>query len=152
MAGMEGLGRVFNVVPIAEGLVLKFRGASAVSYVCTGADTYVISVGTDHSAAATDPGDIINHYYKTLAKTDGTVKWTKYGTDGTAWATSAQASSNQFIIADAACGVATVFTSMIPDTYQYIKCDSGGGPGLVMAIFHDLVVQRSPLNLEILNA
>jgi hypothetical protein len=140
MAGMEGLGRVFDVVPIAAGQILKMRNASSVTFVCTGADTFTVTVGTSHAAAATDPGNIINHYYQ-RADTNGTNAWTKQ----------TQAADNAVIQASADTTVFTVFTSQFSDPNKYIKCTPSAS-GLVMAIFHDLVVQRAPANLEILNS
>jgi hypothetical protein len=137
---MEALGRLFDVVPIAAGKILKMRGASAVTFVCTGADTFTVTVGSSHSAAATSPGNIISHYYQ-RADTDGTDAWTKQ----------TQAASNAVVQASADTTVFTVFTSQISDPNTYIKV-AVGASGLVMAIFHDLVVQRAPANLEILNA
>jgi hypothetical protein len=140
MAGMEGLGRIFDVVPIAAGLVLKMRGASAVTYVCTGADTFTVTVGTSHAAAATSPGNIFTHYYQ-RADTVGAVAWTKV----------TQAASNAIVQAGAYTTVFTVFTSQFSDPNDYVKCLQSSA-GLVTAIFHDLVVQRAPANLEVLNA
>ena len=137
---MEGLGRIFDVVPIAANQVLKMRGAASVTFVCTGADTFTVTVGTSHAAAATTPGNVIDHYYQ------------KTGTDGTgSWSKVTQAAANTIVQAGANTTVFTIHGVDIPDTYKYIKV-APSAAGLVKAIFHDLVVQRAPANLEVLNA
>lgn len=141
MAGMEGLGRLFDAVPIASGQALKFRGASGFAFLCTGADTFTITVSSTYGGSYASPGNIITHYYQ-RADTNGTHAWTLQ----------TQAASNAVIQANA--GYTTlieVFTSQLADPNDYIKVTASSA-GLVAAIPHDLVVQRKPANLEILGA
>jgi hypothetical protein len=141
MAGMEGLGRLVDVIPIAAGAGFKFRGASACTFVCTGNDTFTLTVASTFGGSYASPGNVINHFYQ-RADTNGTHAWTKQ----------TQSASNAVVQSNA--GYTTVFevlTSMIADPSAYLKV-SVGGSGLVMAILHDLVVQRKPANLEILGA
>jgi hypothetical protein len=139
MAGMNGLGRVFDVIPIASGVIFKFRGASAVTFVCTGADTFTTTVGTTHATAATSPGNIFTYYYQ-RADTTGAAAWTKQ----------TQAASNAIVQGSAYTTVFTLYTSQVADPNAYVKCLASAS-GLVTAILHDLVVQRAPANLETLN-
>jgi hypothetical protein len=141
MAGTEALGRFLDAIPIAAGQALKFRGASAVLFICTGADTFTVTVSPTFAGAYVSPGAVINHYYQ-RADTNGTHAWTKVP----------QTAANTVVQANA--GYTTgieVLTSMIADPNAYIKV-SAAGAGLVMAIPHDLVVGRKPANLEILGA
>lgn len=139
MAGMHGLGRVFNVIPIAAGNALKLRGASAVSFVCTGNDTFTLTVASTFGGSYASPGNII------------TKKWTNTSTNGTAaWVEATQAASNAVTISSGTV-VFTVLTSQIADPSAYLKV-SAGGSGLVTAVLHDLTVGRKPANLEILGA
>lgn len=140
MAGMEGLGRVFNVIPIASGKAFKMRGASAVTFVCTGADTFTVTAASSFAGTYASPGNIISHYYQATA-TDGTAAWTKQ----------TQAASNAVVQAGSNTTVFSVFTSQLADPDDYVKC-TASATGLVHAILHDLVVQRGPANLEILGA
>ncbi len=140
MAGMEGIGRLVDVIPIAAGQGFKFRGASAVLFVCTGADTFTITAASTFAGSYATPGNIINHYYQRTT-TNGTVAWTKQ----------TQALSNAVVQASAYTTAFEVLTSMIADPQAYLKV-SVGASGLVTAILHDLVVQRKPANLEILSA
>jgi len=140
MAGMEALGRLMDGVPIASGQAIKFRGASAIAFMCSGADTFTITVSPTFGGAYASPGNVINHYYQ-RADTNGTHVWTKV----------TQAASNAVVQAGAFTTWIEVLTSMIADPQAYIKCTASVA-GLVAAIPHDLVVQRKPANLEILGA
>jgi hypothetical protein len=141
MAGMEGLGRLLDVVPIAAGNAFKFRGASAVTFVCTGNDTFTLTVASTFGGSYATPGNLINHYYQ-RADTNATHAWTK------------QTQSLSNAVVQASSGYTTAFevlTSWIADPNAYLKV-SVGASGLVTAILHDLTVQRKPANLEILGA
>lgn len=141
MAGMEGLGRLLDVIPIAAGQGFKFRGASAVTFVCTGADTFTLTVANSFAGTYASPGNVLNHYYQ-RADTNGTHAWTRQ----TLTASNAITQGNA--------GYTTAFevlTSYMSDPSAYLKV-SVGGSGLVTAILHDLTVQRKPANLEILGA
>lgn len=140
MAGMEGLGRLLDVIPIAAGQGFKFRNASAVTFVCTGADTFTLTAAATFAGSYSSPGNVINHYYQRTV-TNGTQAWTRQ----------TQAASNAVVQASAYTTCFEVLTSMIADPQAYLKV-SVGGSGLVMAILHDLVVQRKPANLEVLSA
>lgn len=139
MAGMYGLGRVFNVIPIAAGNAFRLRGASAVTLVCTGNDTFTVTASSTFGGSYSSPGNII------------TRKWTNTATNGTAaWVEGTQAASNAVTIASGTV-VFSVLTSQLADPNDYVKV-SVGASGLVTAILHDLVVARKPANLEILGA
>jgi hypothetical protein len=138
---MEGLGRLFNVVPIIADTAIKFGDAAAITFIGTGADTWTITTGAT-SAAATDPGDILDHYYWCDAGTAGTVAWAKVAL---------AAASNTTGAVGAGTIAICVHEAMIPDTHKYVKCTSSAG-GLALAILHDLKVQRKPSNLPIPNA
>lgn len=140
MAGMIGLGRVFDAIPIGAGVIFKFRHASAVSFLCTGNDTFTVTVGTSHSAAATSPGNVFTFYYQ-RADTNGTNAWTKQ----TQSASNAVTQSNSGYTT-----LITLYTSVIADPNNYVKC-AAAASGLVTVLLHDLTVQRTPANLETLN-
>lgn len=139
MAGMYGLGRVFNVIPIAAGKGFKLRGASAVTFICTGNDTFTVTVASSFAGSYATPGNII------------TKKSTCTATDGTAaWVDATQSASNAVTISSGTVAF-SVLTSQLSDPSDYVKC-SVGASGLVMAVLHDLTVQRRPGNLEILGS
>lgn len=140
MAGMEGLGRLVDVIPIAAGQAFKFRGASAVLFICTAADTFTLTASSTYGGSYTSPGNLISHYYQ-RADTNGTHAWTRQ----------TQAASNAVVQGSAYTTAFEVLTSTIADPNDYLKV-SVGASGLVTAILHDLTVQRKPANLEILGA
>jgi hypothetical protein len=140
MAGMEGLGRVCDVIPIAAGQAFKFRHCSGALFVCTGADTFTVTVSATYGGSYTSPGNYITRYYQ-RASEDAT----------TAWTLQTQAASNAVVQAGAYTTAIHLFTSQIPAPYAYAKC-SAAGSGLVVAVLYDLTVQRGPEMLEILGS
>lgn len=141
MAGIEGLGRVFNVVPIAAGVAINLSQCSAVTFVCTGNDTFTTTLSTTFGGSYSQPTGF-NPYVR---------KYTNTATAGTAaWVKATQAASNAVTIASGTVAF-SLLVSEIPDTYVYAKT-SVGASGLVTAILHDLTVQRTPANLIILSA
>lgn len=139
MSYMEGLGRVFNVVPIAAGQGISLKGASAVTFVCTGNDTFTLTVASTFGGAYATPGNII------------TRKYTNTATNGTGvWVAATQSGSNAVTIASGSVAF-TVGQSQLTDPAAYLKV-SVGASGLVLAIVHDLKVRRAPANLPALGA
>jgi hypothetical protein len=136
---MYGLGRVLNVIPIAAGQAFKFRGASVVTFVCTGNDTFTLTASSSFGGSYSSPGNVITRK-QTCTATNGTA----------AWVEATQAASNAVTIASGTV-VFGVLTSQIADPNDYIKV-SVGGSGLVTAILHDLTVQRKTSNLEVLGS
>lgn len=138
---IEALGRVFNVVPIAAGVALSLRDCSGVTFVCTGNDTFTLTLATSFGGSYSQPSSwnpIVHKYTNT--STGGTAKWVK----------ATQAASNAVTIASGAVSF-DLLGPMVPDTYNYVKC-SVGASGLVMAILHDLDSQRGPANLPAVSA
>jgi hypothetical protein len=139
MAGMDGLGRLFNSVPIAAGVGLAMRDCSAYTFVCTGNDTFTITVASTFAGSYATPGSIITRVYTNTA-TNGTAAWVK----------ASQAAANTVVIASGSVAF-TVFGSQLPDPKCYVKV-SASSAGLVQALAHDLTVQRGPANLAKLSA
>lgn len=145
MSGMEALGRLLNFAPIMTGVAIRLRQYETVTFVGTdaGGVTYTITSGAT-SAAATDPGDILDHYYLNTA-TDGTAKWVKTAVTPAAAAVVSPGAISAVAI--------TVHGTMLPDTHKYVKCTAGGGGGgLVRAIITDLNHQRKPANMDLISA
>lgn len=141
MAGMEGLGRVFDTVPIASGVYISMKNASGITFVCTGADTFTVREAKDASGGSVqDIGNVITHYYQNTS-TAGAAGWTKQTQAGAAAVTQAGAYAT----------VIEIFGSMMDDGFDYIYCHAAAS-GLVHAVLHDLTVGRSPVNLATLAA
>ncbi|MFI6251509.1 hypothetical protein [Streptomyces sp. NPDC051016] len=139
MGAMEGLGREFNIAPIAAGAGLSLKDATGVTFICTGNDTFTLTCADTFSGSYATPGNII------------TKKITNSSTNGTAaWVTASQAASNAVTIASGAVAF-YVSGDSLPDGKAYVKV-SAGGSGLVSAVFHDLTQQRKADNLPALGA
>lgn len=139
MSAQEGLGRVFNVIPIAAGKGISLKGAAGVTFVTTGSDTFTLTCASTYSGSYATPGTIATNVYKNSA-TDGTAAWVLDNT---------LISTNTIVTT-----VATAFYIsgvFLPDGKVYVKL-SAGGSGLVTAIVHDLTVRRTPPNLALLGA
>jgi len=150
----EGLGRLFNVIPIAAGVALNASVAPAITYVCTGNDTFTITVATSFGGSYVTPpttaigGGMIRDYYTSTA-TNGTAAWVKTTLANGSYVNSVVIASGS--VAFCVYGVDMENVTAAGSKYQYIKV-SVGASGLVAAIPHDLVHQRGPANLTILSA
>lgn len=136
--GMEGLGRLFNVIPIAAGKSVSLKNAAGVTFICTGADTFTLKSQPTAGGTATNLATITD--YHTNTATDGTAKW----------ADATQAAAAAVTIASGAAAF-YVDAADLPAGASYVEV-TVGGTGLVTAVVHDLLSQRDPANLAALNA
>lgn len=149
MAGMDGLGRVFDVVQTASGNGISFKDASAISFVvaASGASSIAVTAAKTFGGAyanwttANGFGQTDHWYQNTVA--DGTAAWTK---QTASWSsqTLTLAGTNGYV------SVVTIYASQLADLYCYIKATATNGT--ITALLHDLTVQRTPANLAILGA
>src|SRR5579872_4953623 len=152
---MEALGRLFNVVPIAAGVAVNFQVSSGITFVCTGNDTFTLTVSTSFGGSYVAPpttaigGGLIRNYY-TNTSTGGTAAWVKTKLASGSYVNAVTIASGTVVFAVYGVDLAP-FGSGVTTAYQYIKC-SVGASGLVAAIPHDLVHQRTPENMTILSA
>jgi hypothetical protein len=137
---MDGLGRVFNVVPEASSLYISMETCSAISYICksNSSDVYTIREAKDSSGTSVqDVGNVLTHYY-TTTDVDGSVAWTKV---------TQTAADETGTITTGSIVVFTVLTSWLDDGFDYVQVTGGGST--VIALLHDLTVQRAPANLAL---
>lgn len=137
MATMEGLGRLFNVVPTADAVEISLKDASGVTFFCVGADTYTIREAQDASGTGVQDLAAWDHWF-TNAGAVGATAWVE-ATDDTPIAAAV-------IAANAALYVSA---KELSDGFSYVQCNSTA-TGLVVAVVHDLAVQRNPANLPAL--
>lgn len=136
---MEALGRLFNVVPLANGLWVNMADAEAVTFVCYedgGATDITIKEAKDSSGTDEQDLDVVDRYY------------TSAGT-GTAWALQTQTAAALVEPTDATAQDAVVIhvtAASMSDGFTHLECtsDSADSPPIVVAILHDLEVQRDP--------
>lgn len=149
----EGLGRLFNVAPIAAGAAISLKECGAISFICTGNDTFTLTVASTFAGSYVTPptttigGGLIRNKY-TNPQTNGTGVWTKVALASGSYANAATISSGTVVFT-----VYPIDLAGDPSgtNYAYIKC-SVGSSGLVTAVAHDLTVQRTPANLPKLSA
>lgn len=140
----EGLGRSYNVVPIASGAGISLRQCSGITFIGTSAGaaaTFTFTLATSFGGAYSQPTgwNPFTKYYRSTSQA-GTAAWTKQ----------TQAASN--VVTDATLNASfaiELLGPMVPDTFAYVKCTATGAGALVAAILHDLEVQRRPENLKI---
>jgi len=131
---MEGLGRLFNVVPIAAGKKISMKDCQGITFVCTGDDTFTLNNGATYNGATTTLATITDYYTSTA--TDGSA----------AWVFATQAAADNVAIASGSVAF-YVDSGDLAASDEYVEVTVGGS-GLVMAILHDLLVQRAPANLR----
>ena len=146
MAGMVGLGRQYNIVPIASGVAISLVGCSAVGFYGTNDNTYTLTLATSFAGSYSQPTNWnpVTYYWTESSNGAGTATWTKV----------TQSASNAVVIAtDIGCYF-ELLTSQVPSGgYNYVKCTaSSPGDGTLLAICHDLSVQRTPANLPKVSA
>jgi hypothetical protein len=152
MAGMGGLGREFDVITLASGVYFSMKNASGVSLVCKCSSTTTTSVAlvaaTTYSAGTTANWTTANgfgqtsYYYQNTSDT-GTAAWTKQTATWTTNSVAIGATSGYVSVLE-------IFTSQFADTYCYLEAT--GTNCTIVAVLHDLTVQRNPANLAILGA
>ena len=133
---MDALGRLFNVLPVADDVYVGLKDCRGVTFVgvLTTGDTWTLTEATD--AAGTGA--------QVLATID---KSHVSATVGAAWVKQTHAAvsavtttSSQDVI------VIEVDGAELSDTYDWVKLTSTS-TGIVIAITRDLNVQRTPANL-----
>ncbi len=138
---MDGLGRVFNVIAVGDDVYVPLKDAGAVSFVChlAAGDTYTVTSASDASGTGAAALATVTHFYDN----DGA---------GGAWTKQTQAAGSTVVNDGTAghdCSVFTIAAEELPDTHTHVKCASTS-TGTVVAVLHDLKVQRAPENLAAL--
>ena len=138
---MNGLGRVMNVVAVADGVYVPLKDAGAVTFVCylDAGDTFTVQEATTAGGTGAQNLATITDYH------------TSSGVGG-AWTDRTQAAAATVVISGAAnldCAVFTISAEELSAGYGFVKCTSTS-TGTVVAILHDLKVQRTPGNLPAL--
>lgn len=165
MAGMEGLGRLFNAIPVVgagSNTGFKFRGASSVAVfawvTATGSTSTVAVTQSNAFAGSYVAANVIKNIYWTTA-INGSAAWSKLTyVNGTAPFGSGPL--NTFTFSNTANTLATallvcfqIFTSELSDPEDYLMVTNSGGTNATLFVLpYDLVHQRAPANLEIMSS
>lgn len=137
--GMEGLGRLFNLVQPADDVYVSLKDAGGVTFEgfeVDGSTSVTITFSDDVSGSNTATPDVVDHWYERSSdQSDGV------------WVRKTQVASETFTPTNGTGDHWAVYidASMAPDGKPYVKADADGGT--VTAILHDLRTQRRPDNL-----
>lgn len=150
MAGMAGHGRVFDVVHDASGNMFSIANASAVTFIVKSSGAASLAVvaakvfGGSTTTWTTGNGFGQTAFFYQEAATNGTAAWTR---QTATWTT------NSVALAGTTGYTSTfsIYTSQFADGFKYIQA-TGTNATTVIALLHDLTVQRTPANLTILGA
>jgi len=135
---IEGLGRLFNFVPIAAGKLISLKDCAGITFFCTGNDTFTLKSATTYNGSPTALAAITRYYESTA--TDGSAAWTDSGDLGSPVSAVTIASGTVSFFCDAA---------DLPAGALYVEVTVGAS-GLVAAVPHDLLAARTPKNMRIL--
>lgn len=136
---MDGLGRLFNITPIADGAKVNMRDCAAVTFLghLSGGDTYTLKEHTSTADAGQNLAAIRNWFINTS------------GVGGAAWTKSTDQVAAATLVTTALVVCFSIAATSLSDGYKYLSCTSTS-TGLVYAITHDLDIQRDPRNLPAL--
>lgn len=138
---MEALGRLFNIIPTADAVEVNMRDCSAVTFLCVGAnaETFTLAEATDAAGAGAQTLSTITRYYANSGAVGATT-----------WALQTIAAGG-VVTTTTALPVAVIHVSgtELSDGFDFLRVSSSS-TGTVVAITHDLAVQRDPANLPAL--
>jgi hypothetical protein len=143
---MEFLGKYGVPLLAASGVAINLTDCSGVAFFGTNDNTYTLTLATTFAGSYSQPSgwNPITHYYTNADNGVGTSAWSDKVT---------QAASNAVVIATDITVAIHLLSTMIPDTYKYVKCTSSSpGDGTLIAIKYELEVQRKPVNLAKISA
>lgn len=139
MAGMEGHGRLFDVVPAASGVLISLQNAAGVTFVVTATTdpgTFTLKSATGYDGSPSTLAAIEDWYQNA----------SQAGAD--AWTAQSQAAADTITVPAGDSATVYVDSSDLPAGANYVSLTaSGSGTETVTAIVHDLAVQRTPANL-----
>jgi hypothetical protein len=139
-----GLGRVFDVVHDASGNMFRLRDANAVSFISksSGSNTLAVVAAKTFGGSTTNwtpaNGFAQPGFYFENSVANGTAAWTKV--------TPASWSSQTLTLGSSGkVDVVTFYATQFADGFAYIQATAAAGD--LVAVVHDLAVQRTPANL-----
>lgn len=141
---MEALGRLLNVIPLADNTYINVKGGQGVTFICylaaAAGDTYTLTEATTAAGGSAQVLATMTRYHTSTG--DGTDAWTlRTQTAASTVVTAAAATQNGMVV--------EVDGAELSDGFKYIKLASTGA-GTVAALLHDLTAQRAPAKLAAL--
>lgn len=136
---MEGLGRVFNIVPTAAGVEVDMSQCQAVTFVCVGDEAYTVREAEDGVGTGVQDLVVVDRFYK--GPPSATAKWTLETQTASATVDPNDATNTVVVF--------TIEAASLSDGFTHVLVNNTTS-GLVTAIPHDLTVQRSAEKLDAL--
>lgn len=137
---IEGLGRVINVVPVAESRSISLKDAQGVTFIAYGA-AEAVTLKSQPSAGGTATNLATITRYQQSTATNGSAAWTEQ----------TQAAAATVTIPSGGMVAFYVDANDLPANAKYVEVVKTTA-ALVVAVVHDLLVQRDPANLAALSA
>jgi hypothetical protein len=134
---MEGLGRIFNVVPVASGVHIKLNSADAVTFVIYESSGATVIGMKESIAGASEQNLLLTRRITSNGVGTGQV-WTERTQAASATITKVDGTEN--------CVVVTVTGPQLSAGFDCVECTVDGA-ALCIAIVHDLSLQYSPNRL-----
>jgi hypothetical protein len=145
----DGLGRVFNVIHAASGVDIPLTQGSCVSFIHAqgGTGTATLTITQTDSTGVNSEADLNVGTQSAGSENLGSRYYVGPDVGGT-WTAKAATSANVFTLGGATndTGVVTVRAEQLADGYDRVQATASAGT--VVAIVHDLLVQRKPSNLR----
>lgn len=145
----DGLGRVFNVVHAADGVAIPLTQGTCVSFVHAhgGTGTGALSLSQLDSTGTNSEVDL-NVGTQTAGQENLGSRYYIGPDVGGTWTEKAATDANTFTLGGSTndTGVVTVRAEQLADGYDMVEANVTAGT--VVAIIHELLVQRKPSNLK----
>ncbi len=138
MAAMEGLGRLFNVIPNASGKHIKLNDAEAVTFVVFEATTATVITMRESIAGASE--QLLPLTRRITCTGNGSDKWVEQTQSSSSTITKTTGATQNAVLV-------TVTAPQLSAGFDSVECTVGSGQ--CIAIVHDLAVQRAPAQLAI---
>lgn len=130
---MEALGRLFNLVPTADGVEVDMSAAAGATFVCVGNEQYTLQEAQDGDGTGAQNLAVIDRFFQ--GPPSATAQWT-LETQTAAATVDPDDATNTVVIFH-------VSAEQLSDGFTHLLVNAASA-GLVTAIVHDLAVQRSP--------
>jgi hypothetical protein len=142
----EALGRVIDAHYPADDVYVSLKNAAGVTFFgheVDGATAFTVTFAADAAGTGAVTPDSIDHYYAKSADVSSGV-WHR---------TAVSPASETFTAADGSEDMVAIeiLAANCPDGKPYVKC-AADGSGTVIAVLHDLAIQRAPQNLASVTA
>jgi len=140
----KGLGKAFNLLPVATGVHISLKNASGVTFLCYedgGAQSIVFKQSIAGASEATL--SVVNELWASSGVASAV--WTHETSDAAA-ALSNNSTVTKKDTTAFDCAAIYIGADELDDGYDSVECTIDGA-GLCIAIVHDLTVQRAPENL-----